>query len=299
MDGPRRGMLVAKLTYQWNTSGGLQLDDQDPFPIFTADVSTPLGLLPSDDVPRAVTAFEVMLLGCAHAKLGSTEVTVSLTVGGTTRSILVIGDRDLRKEGAVSPAKPFREMPLIWERAFGGTASVLIDVASPVLVSHPDNPYGRGFDVGALMDNLRREVECPPGYPQWEPQRKLQNLESPSETSPVVPLCWAPLPKPHNRDRPHRACPDWILQAPPAPRSVLALTNLTDEGRTELQFPDHTLLFEYVVGDREGTRRLAPAAMVLLPEERRLYVVHRLPFTIDNPDESSRRGVLRLSRSSS
>src|SRR5688572_26921483 len=117
-NGNRRGMLVAKATYRFDAGGRVTLDDQDPYPIFLSDVLHPQGPLPRDDMPRLDDAFEVSLLGHAHAG-GKRHVRVSLSVGDLTRAIDVFGDRVWvgTGEGArISDPEPFDKMPLTWSR---------------------------------------------------------------------------------------------------------------------------------------------------------------------------------------
>ena len=59
----------------------------------------------------------------------------------------------------------FEEMPLRWERAFGGSAAIRIDEASTMPLSEPMIPLGRGFDFSEIAASLGRALACPPGYP--------------------------------------------------------------------------------------------------------------------------------------
>lgn len=94
----------------------------------------------SDLVPRLPGA-DVLVLGQAHAPGGSaTQVVARLVVGrGDTtlldKSILVVGDR----KG--SQIKPFRSIPLVYEKAFGGPG-------------FRDNPLGTGVLSGDPPPNL-------------------------------------------------------------------------------------------------------------------------------------------------
>src|SRR5580658_1488721 len=90
----RFGMLVAKATYRIR-GGGCEPDPARAHAILAADQPTPLGDLPRDDLPRSDPAFEVILLGTAHAPGGTPceRLTVSLAVGGERRVLVVHGDR--------------------------------------------------------------------------------------------------------------------------------------------------------------------------------------------------------------
>jgi hypothetical protein len=60
-------VVTAKATFAFDQTGRIEIDSQNPFPLFPDDVPTPLGLLPTDSLPRADPVFEVILLGKAYA----------------------------------------------------------------------------------------------------------------------------------------------------------------------------------------------------------------------------------------
>jgi hypothetical protein len=93
--------------------------------------------------PRA----DVIVLGSARAPGGRpvTEMSVSVRVGSVSARLDVTGDR-VWKKGlmGVSAGRPerFTEMPLTWERAYGGACPAKDGEG---LVSFRANPVGRGF----------------------------------------------------------------------------------------------------------------------------------------------------------
>ncbi|MBK8940778.1 MAG: DUF2169 domain-containing protein [Polyangiaceae bacterium] len=327
-NGLRRGMIVAKATFSFDSRGSVQLDDQDPLPIFLEDVLTPQGLLPRDDMPRVDSVFEVSLLGCAHAPGGrpAQHMQVSMSVGEVRRSIEVFGDRFMVGEGAnagATPAEPFTKMPLTWSRAFGGRADVEVDEGSPVRVQHAKNAYGKGFDVVAEANKLDEFLTCPPGFPRFDRRRALPNLERPDQIIRTAfddpePVAWCPPPidsgvhnlrcfkiieeagKPVRAEETagltHRAAPEWVLDAAPPAGTPIVLEGVTPEGRVELALPGLEVGFDYVIGGRAGSRQLALQAMVMLPEERRFYLVYRLPFQIEAPTGEERMGRLTIKK---
>jgi len=325
----RAGIVAAKATYRVAPSG-IELDTQYPLPLFRGDQETEHGCLPGDHLPRRDPAFEVIVVGAAHAPRGEPveRMTLALTVGERRREILVFGDRSWEISGEarrISRPAPFTRMPLVWERAFGGSAEVLVDEESPVDFADPRNPGGRGFDPGPSAHELCRAWRAPPGYPIFDAVRRLPNLESPDapierwEDAPA-PVCWAPVPwdsalrrepaaelealanegaEPATRELPplsaltaasnrpkyHRAHPDWIIDRPP-PGTRVELSGMTlDSAPFAFQLPDVRVYVDYTTGRYAGTRELAPQVLVLLPEERRFYVVLRHAFTVTpHPD---------------
>jgi len=91
--------------------------------------------------PRA----DIVLVGMAHAPGGrpATTVDVSVRVGQTRKVVRVLGNRAWRWRGpflAPKPGKPapFTQVPLVYERAFGGIDKVAGGAFA-------ENPLGRGF----------------------------------------------------------------------------------------------------------------------------------------------------------
>ncbi len=325
-NGLRRGILVAKATFRILEGGQSDLEREDPHPIYIGDRLTPVGLLPRDDMPRTDPAFEVSLLGRAHAPNGrpTREVRVSLRVGEVCQSVDVLGDRRFIGEGptaVISEPEPFMTMPLTWSRAFGGNCDLEVDEGSVVEVTHPLNSFGKGFNPSSVAEGLDRTLACPPGYPRYPTLRVLPNLERPDQrirgwADNPEPISFAPPPAEsgvHNRrcyrvvedeaGRPrvemsegayHRAAPEWVLDKPLAKGAVVEMIGVSPDGPLSFRWPDLRVHFDYVLGERTGSFPLEPHALVLLPEERRFYVVFRLPFFVAPPDGSERSGRLRI-----
>jgi hypothetical protein len=300
VDGARRGMVIAKLTYTFDARGRAELDEADPFEIGMVDVATPLGLLPSDDVDRRDGRFDVMLLGSATSASPTTELVVRLSIGDVTQSLRVVGDRTVGADGRLSAPRPFREMPLTWERTFGGSAIVEIDQDSPVLVQDLANPIGRGLDVAERARTLAEELGCPPGFPRFDAVRRWPNVLPPHASDVAAelpaPVGWAPRDIGQVSDPHFRGDPALVFVSAPPPGTPIVLERLTPEGRLELAFPSDRVRFDYALGEEDRTRYLRPTTLVLLPDERRFYVVHRLPFLVGDPEGLERRGVVRVVR---
>jgi hypothetical protein len=89
---------------------------------------------------------DVVVVGEAHAPRGRPVETclVSVKVGPLHQVVQVFGDRAWRG-GLLSPApsapKPFITLPLVYERAFGGTH----ELNGGEVLAEPSNPVGQGF----------------------------------------------------------------------------------------------------------------------------------------------------------
>ena len=183
---PARRFFVAtaKATFDIRDSSQVALDSQDPFPLFSKDVETPLGLLPSDESPRADPVFEVILLGKAYAKGKNAvrQMRVSLAVGSITRETEVFGDRGWVDRQRFSQPVLFSEMPLTYDRAFGGSCAAQIDASTTIELFDRMNRYGRGYDAERDAKDLCVSLRAPRGYPVLaEKIRLLPNLEDPRQ----------------------------------------------------------------------------------------------------------------------
>ncbi len=106
---------------------------------------------------------DVLVNGRALAPRGRSveRVTVSMSVGDVHKELQVSGDRYWRP-GVVhvvpSAPKPFESVPIIYERAFGGTDTRASDLAKHV--GDPRNPIGVGFQ-GAVSQDPEIETGVP------------------------------------------------------------------------------------------------------------------------------------------
>jgi hypothetical protein len=316
----RLALAIAKVTF--NVVGGkAEIERQAPKKLLLADARTPLGDLPRDDLPRADSVFEVVLLGQAHAPGGvpCRRMPVSMMVGSTRRDLVVTGDRQwetLPDGRRPSDPQPFTVMPLTWERAFGGTSAIEIDRESFVDLCDVRNPAGRGWDPSIAAQGLRAQLKPPAGYPRFDPTRLLPNVERPEslitawEDSPE-PACWAPVPTTsalhaqrmiqNGPDGPlvgpgvfHRAHPDWVLPRVPDAGALVEVHGVTERGPWAFSLPRLGVQIDLRTGDLTRTMVLAPQVLVLLPEESRGYLVYRGWLQVPAPDGEPRQARLRV-----
>ncbi|MBW2458302.1 MAG: DUF2169 domain-containing protein [Deltaproteobacteria bacterium] len=326
-DTERGGIITAKATFCFSP-GETALDTQAPFPLSLEPVVTELGLLPPD-LPYQVAdeRFEVVVLGCAHAPSQEpvTEMRVAVSVGDVRRELVVTGDRSWAVHDGhtmMSSPVPFSRMPLTWERAFGGRCKIEVDDGAFVVVADPINPAGRGYDVARDAQAQAEYLEAPPGFPRYEYERLLPNLERPDERVATPedrprPACWATRPidsglraEPLLQGMPDRvataveagrvesavrvlrsACDEWVIDRPPAAAAV-TLEGLAPGGAVSFPLPQLSVHADYSASNRRGTVTLRPQRLVLLPEEQRLMLTYRAMFRV--PYVASEERSLRL-----
>lgn len=321
----RRGVLTGKATFRIE-SGVAILDDQSPLPIFAEATAVADVVHPRDVLPRKLPWFEVMLVGSV-AGHGEPTRTLSFVVGERRQSMTIVGDRVWlqRADGTWTPSEPepFERMPLSWDRAFGGTATITIDDGALLELPHAPNPIGRGFDARPYLDSLKTALNAPEGYPHIRGERRLPNLESPSApmsapSDTPMPVCWAPMPEacalkmaplmdgvtdepsPDTPDARHesvlraltQAHPDWLIDTPEAGATV-AVQGLGDNDMS-FELPRLRVIADYIVGHRLGERALTPEALVVDLDARRAMITYRTTFRVGYEPGVERGMRLRL-----
>jgi hypothetical protein len=124
---------------------------------------------------------DVLMVGHARTRQGQLAegVTVSLSIAGRSKQVLVVGDRTWRSDGSPTAPQPFSAIPLVWERAFGG-----LHVQDERIFAEERNPIGCGF-------RGKRDPEEMVGQP-------VPNLEDPASlignwNDTPTPACFAPI----------------------------------------------------------------------------------------------------------
>jgi hypothetical protein len=290
--------VVAKATYAIVRERLEPAEDPAPIRLFPEpwdDGPTSSLRHESDAVPWKPAA-DVLLLGTVEPRRGrATERDVALRVGAVTRLARVFGDRRWSaSRGAVvlGPPEEFERMPLVPERAYGGSHAGP-DGGAPVVFA--PNPIGRGFlpigaapaDVdGALAPNVE-DPACLVASPDDRPTPALFGVLSPHFAPRLEHLgtfdeAWAERRSPH---LPVDFDPRFWNVAPPA----LRLASLEGGQRVEVEGvrPDGALRF--------ALPRLAVTARVRLAGDAPVELALRADTLVVDADARRVEIVLRAS----
>jgi len=122
---------------------------------------------------------DVALVGNAWAPGGQehSELQVVLRVAERVHTVHVLGDRCWGNGGTPSSPVPFAQMPLTYERAFGGTH--LVDAESGAILAEERNPVGVGFAGKRKASELE-------GLPLPNLEDPRQRLQRPGDLSPPI-----------------------------------------------------------------------------------------------------------------
>jgi hypothetical protein len=121
---------------------------------------------------------DVLVTGHARAPRPVTDMEVLVSVADRQKIIRVVGDRVWRRDGSASDPEPFTEMPLVWERAYGG-----VHVVDEKVLAEELNPVGCGF----LGERQAAELEGSSVPNLVDPAAPLEKLGDSG-----IPACLAP-----------------------------------------------------------------------------------------------------------
>lgn len=231
------------------------------------------------DLVLTKTTTDILVIGHAHAPSGSavTELDCGFKVGPVQKVVRVIGDRRWGRSAASKP-EPWQAMPLIYERAFGGT-----DTRSPTPERDWDwrNPVGRGLFVAAehardqLLPNIERADQPinawndrpPPAglgpiAAHWQPRVAFAGTYDEAWEKTRAPLLATDM------DPRWYQCAPTDQQAPAFLRGgeSVVLLNLHPRGRIEFRLPEVELDIETYFFDGSRERHSPPALHTVLLE---------------------------------
>lgn len=152
--------VVVKGTFDLPAEGVATLAGEQAMPSgeehFDEDVEQSLRC-PSDLDPLKPSG-ECFVVGSVHSPASVRQTIIELRIGSVAKSLAVYGDRHWRMMSASEP-EPFTQLPLRWERSFGGPGS-------------RDNPLGRGLHPDSSgrvalpnFEDPRRLVQSPRDRP--------------------------------------------------------------------------------------------------------------------------------------
>jgi hypothetical protein len=221
---------------------------------------------------------------------------VSVSLGPLNKSVRVFGDRVWQSTAAgasMAWVAPFVRVPLIWERAFGGSRPT---EAGPV--SEPRNPAGRGLIArsgGSLLDGaplpniedplhlITSPGDTPPpaGFapiaPGWEPRRSLTGTYDDRWRRDRAPY----LPDDFDPRFFHFATPALVTNGYLQGGEQVELVGLTPSGRLQFVLPRIAVDIQYRFDAGAESRRGVLDTVIIEPDASRLELVWRTALSCD------------------
>jgi Uncharacterized protein conserved in bacteria (DUF2169) len=276
-------IVVAKASCEVGRGGIARLLPEQ-LPTNEGDVETPFGTIDGDVVP-VKDRCDLAVMGNAYAPEGrpTSRMEVGLSLGTWRRRVTVFGDRVWEGRGErlrPSAPQPFVEMPLTYDRSFGG-----LSITGEVETGCDDNPQGRGF--------IYREQDAP-GVP-------LPNLEESDQlihrwNDRPMPAGLAPLPRQsvmRLARGTHVDLEAGVTQILPAMFSFghprmrlpdypvgqrLLVQGMRPEGDWSFVVPDFRAVLDVRLGESEDQLELKPDTLCMFPSYGRFFVLARASF---------------------
>lgn len=297
-----RGIDTLYVTVKATFAMGGRLEVADPQPpVLLADeywgepgVSS---LKYASDVHLTKPSTDVVLVGQAHApgRKPVAQLDVSLAVGKRKKVVRVFGDREWRPGILIAPASmtkpaPFKTMPLVYERAFGGLHE--IEGKKPEILFEPRNPVGSGFAGKRKGDELKglplpnledpadlvggtKDQPAPAGFgfvaPAWEPRKSFAGTYDAAWLKQRAPY----LPKDFNPRFFNTAHPDLVLDRYLTGGERVEAVNVTPHGVLNFRLPVCELQATVRVAGREEKPVLNLETVLIEPDDALLSMVWR------------------------
>lgn len=236
---------------------------------------------------------DVGLVGSAHSpnERPVKQLPVSLKVGQLQRIIMVTGDRHWKRHTLLpgfhmTDPIPFIEMPLIYERAFGG-----IDQSYKNEKRHgwdKRNPIGTGFRLNenAVKDHRLPNLDNPDhlisnwkdkppvacyGFIEgtWESRLKYAGTYDDAWTKNQSPL----LPKDFDLRFFNSAAPELIAKGFLKGGETVQMVNLSKKGNLEFNLPKLDIRLMFRLGGTRNCQNADIWTVVFEPDEDRFYIV--------------------------
>ena len=262
-----------------------------------ADPATSSVRSPSD-VSLEKLATDVVLVGSAWAphEVPAWQCDVSVSVASTTRTVRVFGDRVWESGVAgltASWVAPFIRMPLVWERAFGGS-----DIGDKGPTAEWRNPVGVGFrakgsatpisgspianieDPSALISSAT-QMPPPAGLgpvpAHWLPRRAYggtYDQQWERHRAPYLPDDFDPR---FCQIAPVGLVMPSILQG----GEQVELRGVTQSGFAHFTLPCISIEAQYHLPNKTETRRALMDTVIIQPDDARLVLVWRAALPCD------------------
>jgi hypothetical protein len=289
-DGVHEWIVAVKGTFDIKPDGALALAEEQLPPLLMPEYNGEAGtssLRYDADLMAPKPTTDIVLNATAYAPENrpSTEFAVSVRVGPVHKVIRVLGNR-IWKQGPFgttpSSADPVTQIPIVYERAFGGFDGRDPDPKNQLLDTR--NPVGYGVAakshhrVGQPVPNFeyphgKPEKDGPAGFGPidsfWSPRRELNGTYDSAwekSRSPLLPLDWNP--------RSLLCSPvDQLPGSPLHGGEMVELLNLTPGGLLRFQLPKVYLTFRTRFGSRTEEHRSRLATVIVEPDHPRVIMV--------------------------
>jgi hypothetical protein len=253
------------------------------------------------DIALTKPGTDVLLVGHGYAPAGrpTTQMDVSLTVGALRKTVRLIGDRTWRSGifgGRATQPQPFERMPLIWERAFGGSDASQDQPST--LYAEERNPVGVGFRIKDGRNNLDdlplpnledprqlitswKDRPAPAGFgpicAPWKPRKTYAGTYDDAWQKGRAPY----LPKDFDPRFFQVAPPDQVIDGYLKGGEPVEVIGATPGGPLMFHLPELSVQVVYRLDGEDHASKTHLDTVVIEPDDSRLVLVWRSSFACD------------------
>lgn len=249
----------------------------------------------ASDMHTSKPATDIVMLGhaCVPENKEATQLDVNLKVGQVTKTVRVFGDRHWQ-DGKITKPAPFRTMPMVYEKAYGGYHLVDgdivdIDVRNPVGCGFAGFRKTREMD-GLPLPNLEdpKQLIHEPGdrplpacfapcAPNWQPRLSFAGTYDDRWQKTRAPY----LPVDYDSRFLNSAPADLIFPGTLQGGEPVTISHMHPQGTVEFEIPPIKLMVRIKIADREETPEPHLETLVLEPNQLRFSMTWRAKIACD------------------
>jgi hypothetical protein len=288
--------VIVKASF--NIGKGLTLADEQTPPTASDVYWTEPGkssIKYASDMHTGKPATDIVMLGhaCVPEKKEATQLDVGLTVGQASKTVRVFGDRQWQ-DGKITRPTPFRTMPMVYEKAFGGVHYSEGQLAD----AETRNPVGRGFAGtrktgemnGVPLPNLEdpRQLIHEPGdrpapacfgfcAPNWQPRVSYVGTYDDAWRKTRAPYLPADFdPRFLNMAHPDLVFPGYLQGGEP-----VTITHMHPAGTLKFDVPPMNLVARVKIAGREELPAFRLETLLLEPNQLKFSTLWRAAMLCD------------------
>lgn len=249
----------------------------------------------ASDMHTGKPATDIVMLGhaCVPEKNEATQLDVNLSVGQVNKTVRVFGDRHWQ-DGKITKPTPFRTMPMVYEKAYGGFHITNGDIVA----IDARNPVGRGFAGprkveemnGVPLPNLedpRKLIREPgdqpdpacfaPCAPNWQPRSSFAGTYDEHWQKTRAPY----LPTDYDSRFLNTAPLDLIFPGTLQGGEPVTISHMHPKGTLTFEVPPIKLVVRIKIADREETPDPHLETLILEPNQMRFSMAWRAKIVCD------------------
>ena len=279
---------------------------------YTDDPATSSIKLASDmHIGKASTDIIMNGHACSPTEKEVRQMNVSISVGSVTKTVRIFGDR-IWNNGNIGPIKPFKTMPLVYEKAFGGVHQK----DGHIIAGEDRNPVGCGFFGkrktsefnGQSLPNLEDpakllqytgDIVSPAGFgfisPNWHPRVSFAGTYNEVWQRKQAPY----LPKDFDLRFFNMAHPDLIYPGYLLGGEPVKISGVRAEGDLQFNLPTIALTADVFIKSRAEHPMFTLETLLLEPDQLNLSMTWKAALKCDKEALKIKEVVINLARTQS